>query len=71
MAEDVTVFAVEGMNCGKCAARVTKAIHAQAPGADVRVDLEGQSVTVAPAAANPRALAQAITEAGYPARPAA
>jgi copper chaperone CopZ len=62
-----TIFAVEGMSCGKCAARVTKAIQLAAPGAQVDVDLDKAQVTVAPPAADPAALARAITEAGYPA----
>ncbi|MCW2317011.1 copper chaperone [Rhodoblastus acidophilus] len=66
-----TNFLVEGMNCGKCAARVTKAIQAQAPHAQVEVDLASKRVSVTPASPDPEALAQAITEAGYPARPAA
>jgi copper chaperone CopZ len=64
---DETIFLVEGMSCDKCAARVIKAIQALAPGAQVRVDLEGRRVIVSPRAADPRAMARAITEAGYPA----
>ncbi|MBB4196361.1 hypothetical protein CCR94_13510 [Rhodoblastus sphagnicola] len=67
---DTTLFLVEGMSCGKCAARVTKAIQALAPEAQVQIDLATKRVTVAPAAPDPQALAQVITEAGYPARPA-
>ncbi|MCW2273592.1 hypothetical protein GJ654_04875 [Rhodoblastus acidophilus] len=65
-----TILHVEGMSCGKCAARVTKAIQTQAPEAQVQVELETKRVTVAPAVADPQALAQAVTEAGYPARQA-
>jgi copper chaperone CopZ len=65
---ETTILLVEGMSCGKCAARVTKAIQAQAPGAQVQVDLESKRVTVAPPAADAQALAQAVTDAGYPAR---
>jgi len=63
-----TILLVEGMSCGKCAARVTKAIQAQAPDAQVDVELESKRVTIAPSAADPQRLAQAVTEAGYPAR---
>jgi copper chaperone CopZ len=70
MTDETTVFSVEGMSCGKCAARVTKAIQAQAPQARVEVDLAEKRVTVAPAVADAAALAQAITQAGYPAQPA-
>jgi copper chaperone CopZ len=66
-----TIFTVKGMSCGKCAARVTKAILQAAPGAEVQVDLDKAEVTVASAAADPAALARVITEAGYPASPAA
>ncbi len=66
-----TIFAVEGMSCGKCAARVTKAIQQAAPGAEVQVDLDKAEVTVAPPAGDPAALARVITEAGYPASLAA
>jgi copper chaperone CopZ len=62
-------LAVEGMSCGKCAARVTKAIQARAPDAQVHVDLEKAEVTVAPAVSDPQALARVVTEAGYPAHP--
>ena len=65
---ETTILLVEGMSCGKCAARVTKAIQAQAPDAQVQVELETKRVTVAPAYADPQALAQAVTDAGYPAQ---
>lgn len=70
MTDQATVFSVEGMSCGKCAARVTKAIQAQAPEARVEVDLAARRVTVAPAVADADALARVISEAGYPAVPA-
>jgi len=68
MTKNETVLTVEGMSCGKCAARVVKAIQAQAPDAQVQVALEAKRVTVAPPVADPQALAQAVTDAGYPAR---
>jgi Cu+-exporting ATPase len=64
-----TIFAVSEMSCGKCAERVRKAVNSVAPAADVQVDLASGEVTVAPAAGDPAAIAAAITEAGYPARP--
>jgi copper chaperone CopZ len=63
-----TVFAVEDMSCGKCVERVTKAIHALQGEADVHVDLAAGLVTVNPRAVDPEAMADAIAEAGYPAR---
>jgi copper chaperone CopZ len=67
---DNTIFAVENMSCERCAARVTKAIHALAPQAEVSVDLPTGAVTVTPAVADPPSVARAIAEAGYPARAA-
>ncbi len=69
-AANTTVFAVENMSCDHCAARVTKAVNAMAPGSEVQVDLPTGAVTVTPAATDAAAMAKAISEAGYPARPA-
>jgi copper chaperone CopZ len=66
---DHTDLIVEKMSCGKCAARVTKAIQTVAPGAEVKIDLPTGAVSVTPPA-DVAALAQAVTEAGYPARAA-
>lgn len=65
---NVTVFAVEDMSCGKCAERVKKAVLALQAEADVHVDLATGLVTVSPRAGDPDAMAEAIAEAGYPAR---
>lgn len=65
-----SIFAVEKMTCDHCAKRVTKAVNSVAPDASVQVDLATGVVTVTPAAADPAAVAKAISEAGYPARPA-
>ena len=59
---------VEGMSCGHCAGRVSKAIADVDPSAKVEVDLGGKLVRVTSSAA-PDELAQAVTEAGYPASP--
>lgn len=69
-AANTTVLAVENMSCDHCAARVTKAVKAMAPGSEVHVDLPTGAVTVTPAAADVAAMAKAISDAGYPARPA-
>jgi copper chaperone CopZ len=66
--EDITVFAVEDMSCGKCAERVMKAIVALQQESEVDVDLTTGLVTVKPGARDPEAMAEAIAEAGYPAR---
>ncbi|WP_374546578.1 heavy metal translocating P-type ATPase [Rhodoblastus sp.] len=65
----ISVFAVSDMTCDHCAGRVRKAALSVAPGADVKVDLASGEVTVMPAAADPAAIAKAISEAGYPAQP--
>lgn len=59
---------VEGMSCGHCAGRVSKAIADVDPAAKVDVDLAAKLVRVTSSAA-PEELAQAVTEAGYPASP--
>jgi copper chaperone len=63
-----TLFAVENMSCERCAARVTKAVKALEPEAEVKVDLPTGAVTVSPAVADPAKIARAISDAGYPAR---
>lgn len=59
---------VNGMSCGHCAGRVSKAIAAVDPSANVEVDLAAKLVRVSSTAA-PQELAHAVTEAGYPAAP--
>jgi copper chaperone CopZ len=63
-----TLFSVENMSCERCAARVTKAVKALEPEAEVKVDLPTGAVTVSPAVADPASIAKAISDAGYPAR---
>jgi copper chaperone len=57
-------FRVTGMTCDGCVRAVTNAIKAQAPGANVSVDLSSGTVTVA-GAVDTRAIAGAITDAGF------
>lgn len=59
---------VEGMSCGHCAGRVSKAITGVDPAAKVEVDLAAKVVRVE-SGASPQQLAEAVTEAGYPASP--
>lgn len=60
---------VEGMTCGHCAGRVTRAIASVDPAAKVEVDLAAKVVRVQ-SGASPQETAEAVTEAGYPATPA-
>ncbi|WP_194725307.1 heavy-metal-associated domain-containing protein [Noviherbaspirillum malthae] len=57
---------VEGMTCGGCASRVTKAIRSVDSNADVNIDLKSKTVRV-DTTADVAALASAVTAAGYPA----
>lgn len=59
---------VEGMTCGHCAGRVSKAIADVDPAAQVQVDLGAKKVRVT-SNVSPQELAEAVTEAGYPATP--
>ena len=57
---------IEKMHCGSCAKRVTNAILGVEPSADITIDIEGRTVTVAPAATAEEMLS-ALEAAGYPA----
>lgn len=63
------VFRVEGMTCGSCGKRVTRAVHGIDANATVSVDLARGTVDVA-SSADATAIATAITAAGYPAQAA-
>lgn len=56
---------VENMSCGGCAARITRAIKALDPEADVDVSLRERLVRVGGNSAV-QAIADALTRAGYP-----
>ncbi len=63
---------ITGMNCDKCVAKVDKAIRS-VPGVEsAQVSLKnGQAeVKFDPKATNPQSLADAVTKAGYPSKPA-
>lgn len=61
-----TVFKVEGMSCGHCAARVKEALEALRGVSTAEVELESKTVTVKAAARVTReSMANAITTAGY------
>lgn len=59
-------FEVKGMTCGHCMARVTKAVQSVDPQAKVEVDLANRLVHV-DASGEAKPIADAITQAGYPA----
>ncbi len=63
---------ITGMHCNNCVGRVDKAIRA-VPGVEsTQVDLKtGQAVVkFDPKSTNPQELADAVSKAGYPAKPA-
>ncbi|GAA1615678.1 cation transporter [Catellatospora bangladeshensis] len=61
-------FAVSGMTCGSCAARVATAVRAVPGVTDATVDLATATLTVTgPASA--AAITAAVTAAGYTAHP--
>uniref|UniRef100_UPI003569D2A2 heavy metal translocating P-type ATPase n=1 Tax=Rhodosalinus sp. TaxID=2047741 RepID=UPI003569D2A2 len=69
---ETVTLAVSGMNCASCVGRVDQAIEA-VPGvlsAEVNLAAEEARATVLEGAAGARALADAVTGAGYPAKPA-
>ena len=57
---------VEKMSCGGCAARVTQVVRSLDANAKVDVDL-GHKLVHVESAANPHAIASALSAAGYPA----
>jgi len=60
----MTKFAVPDMTCGHCKAAIETALKEIDAGADIKVDLEAHTVTVASKASEDAMLA-AIKEAGY------
>ncbi len=62
------VFAVPGMNCGRCVARIETALRAHPDVRAFQVDLAARRVLVSTLADyDPQALLAALAEAGYPA----
>ncbi len=57
-------YKVDGMTCGGCAASVTRAVGAAAPGTTVQVDLDAKSVKVA-GDHDPKRVEQAVEDAGF------
>jgi copper chaperone len=58
-------FEVQALSCGHCVRAVTEAVQEVDPSAKVDVDLDRKKVSVQ-SAADRAALAQALTDAGYP-----
>jgi len=56
---------VEGMSCGHCVSRVTKAVQAVDDSAKVDVDLKSRTVRIN-TSADLNKVTSAINEAGYP-----
>ena len=63
----MTEFNVQGMSCGGCASRLTKAVQAVDPTAQVHVDLARQIVSV-DSTVEREVLTSALVAAGYPPR---
>lgn len=61
----MTEFNVQGMSCGGCANRVTKALQSVDPSARVQVDLAKQTVSVE-STVERDVLTNALAAAGYP-----
>ena len=62
-------FSIPNMTCGHCASAVTKAVKDVDKAAQVEVSLRDKRVTVKSSSAQDE-IAEALKEAGYPARPA-
>lgn len=64
------LFQVEGMSCGSCEGKIRKALKAKPGVVAVAVNLDERTVIVdyEERVADPKALAETITRAGFPAR---
>lgn len=65
-----TIFEVANIHCQKCSSKITIAIQAVQPGAQVTIDVERGRVSVQPVV-DEAAIISAIAGAGYEARKAA
>jgi P-type Cu+ transporter len=67
LADEPLMMPIEGMTCASCVGRVERAIKAVpgVAGASVNLATERAEVTFSPGQANRRAVADAITQAGY------
>lgn len=63
------VLSIEGMHCGNCVKNVTRTLQ-QLQGVEVRrVEVGTALVGIDPARTSDEAVAAAVTDAGYPAKP--
>ncbi|MBI5016227.1 MAG: heavy-metal-associated domain-containing protein [Deltaproteobacteria bacterium] len=64
------LFHVDGISCGSCEGKIRKALKAKPGVVAVAVNLDERAVTVdyESGVADPKALAETITRAGFPAR---
>jgi Cu+-exporting ATPase len=60
-----TTFKVTGMSCGKCAARVERALRGVNGVSEASVDLSAAKARVTSAGVEPAALEAAVRDAGY------
>ena len=59
-------YRVEGMTCGGCAGSVTRAIQAQRPESDIRVEVElGSGRVTVIGELPPEAVQEAVEDAGF------
>lgn len=58
-------FEVKDMSCGHCVSTITKALKSADQHAKFTIDLARQQVLIESAEADPKALQDAIAEAGY------
>ncbi|HWV06779.1 MAG: cation transporter [Ralstonia sp.] len=65
MTTSSTTFSVSGMSCGHCVSAVTRAVQQVDAAANVKVDLDKQTVAVT-SGASTDAVKAAIEQAGYP-----
>ena len=63
-------FEVKDMTCGHCVSTITQAVKAVDRNDKVEIDLARHRVEIEPADADARALADAISDAGYTPLPA-
>lgn len=61
----MTEFNVQGMHCGACASRITRAVQAIDPAADVVIDLSKQAVQI-DSTVDRETLAGVLEAAGFP-----
>ncbi len=67
----MTDFHVPDMRCGHCVRAITAAVQAQAPDAQVDIDLTARRVRINGSQADASTLAVVIREAGYTPQPLA